>query len=168
VLEIEHSPEYCTDQVEGLYTTVLKRQADPVGLQYFVAAMEAGQSFENIEAAMLGSSEYYALAGATSDGFLSALYQTVLNRQVDPVGQAAFTSILDRGFSRSVVAFFVVHSIEARQDQVESFYLEFLGREADPTGLAAFTAPRPGGYPNDLILATRLASAEYFEDAQAL
>jgi len=168
VLEIERSPEYCTDQVEGLYMSVLGRQADPGGLQQFVSAMEVGEPIENIETTMLGSPEYYALAGGTPSDYLNSLYGTVLSRPIDSNGLAFFSSLLARGFSRSIVAFYVIHSIEARQDQVESFYLEFLGREADPAGLAAFTAPRPGGYPNDQILAAMIGSDEYFQDAQVV
>jgi hypothetical protein len=166
VLDVEQSVEYRIDQVESLYAKVLNRQADPAGLQYFVASMETGSSFEDVETSMLGSTEFYARAGGNTDGFLNLLYQTVLGRSPDSAGQADFSALLDRGFSRFVVSFFVVHSIEARQYLVNGFYRAFLDRAADPAGLAAFTAPRPGGYSDDLILAAILGSNEYFADVQ--
>jgi hypothetical protein len=113
VLEIERSPEYRIDQVEGLYATVLGREADPPGLQHFVAAMEAGSSFEDVETSMLGSAECYARAGGTSGGFLNLLYQAVLGRLPDSAGQASFSALLARGFSTYTVSFLVVHSTEA-------------------------------------------------------
>jgi hypothetical protein len=60
------------------------------------------------------------------------------------------------------VALFVVHSIEARQDLVAGFYGQFLDRPVDPIGLATFASPRPGGFPDELILASILGSDEYF------
>jgi hypothetical protein len=167
VLAMEQSLEYRTDQVEQAYQAILGRQADPAGLQYFVGTMLAGRSLENVEASIYGSGEFYARAGGTVNGFLSQLYYSALGRAIDPAGQADFTAFLARGFSTFDVAFFVVHSIEARQRLVNGFYNEFLGRDADPAGLASFTAPRPGGTSDDLILAAILGSAEYFADLQS-
>jgi virginiamycin B lyase len=162
VLDIEASPEYRTLAVEQLYQSLLGRSADPAGLSSFVAYLGAGHSVEDVKVQILGSAEYYARSGGTKSGFLAALYSDVLGRAIDPTGQVAFSRILDRGFSTGVVALFVVHSTEARQDVVEGFYQDLLHRQADPAGLASFTASRPGGFPDEAILAAILGSDEYF------
>jgi uncharacterized delta-60 repeat protein len=161
-LSIEQSQEYRTNAVEFLYEQLLGRRADAAGLNSFLKALGSGHFIEDVRVAILGSAEYYARAGGTANGFLTALYNDVLERIVDPLGQQVFSTMLRRGFAPTIVAFFVVHSLEARQRLVLNDYQAYLGRNPDPTGLAAFSAPRPGGFPDELILATILGSEEYF------
>jgi hypothetical protein len=162
VLDIESSLEYRTLEVENLYQSFLGRSADPSGLSAFVSLLGAGHSISEVKIFILGSPEYFARAGGTDGQFLAALYRDVLGRSIDPSGQATFSRLLDRGFIRSTVSFFVVHSAEARRDLVEGYYEQFLHRSADAVGLASFTARRPGGFPDELILAAILGSDEYF------
>jgi hypothetical protein len=52
------SQEYENNLVESAYTTFLHRSADPLGLDYFVQLLQAGQTDEQIIARLVGSTEY--------------------------------------------------------------------------------------------------------------
>ena len=62
-LAILRSRESDTDEVQALFGLFLHRGADPGGLATFVNALQAGESNETVEAAILGSDEYFANLG---------------------------------------------------------------------------------------------------------
>jgi hypothetical protein len=136
VAAIEQSPEYRTLEVQNLYHALLGRAADASGLNTYVSFLQAGGTVEQVETTLLTSPEFLQSRGAETDsGFLQALYTTVLGRNIDPPGQQFFSQILAAGVSRSLVATLVVNSVEAEQNQVQSYYQRFLRRSADPSGL---------------------------------
>src|SRR5207237_4389453 len=95
---IENSQEYRTVVVQALFTRYLHRSVDAGGLATFTAFLAKGGTDEQVAASLAGSAEYFQNRGAgTNNGFLTALYQDVLNRAIDPSGQAAFTQFLPSG-----------------------------------------------------------------------
>ena len=161
-LTIESSPEFRDNLVQSFYTLFLHRAADPAGLSGFVGALGVSSTTEQVEAAIAGSTEYFATrGGSANDGFLDALYADLLGRAVDPTGRAAFDAALTGGATRTEVATAVLNSPEYRMDLVESFYIRFLHRGADAAGLSAFTHASLNGATDELIAATILSSAEY-------
>jgi uncharacterized delta-60 repeat protein len=160
---IEQSTEYRTDEIDQLYETLLGRASDSGGLDNFLTALASGASITDVEAAILGSGEFYNRSGGTTDGFLTALFADVLNRSVDPAGQQSFSTLISQGMSTQGVATIVLDSPEARVDVVDAFYNTYLQRPADAAGLAAFASPLPGGSSNEAIIAAILGSDEYFE-----
>src|SRR5262249_36012810 len=93
---------------------------------------------------LLGSDEYFTTrGGGTINGYLQALYQDVLNRQIDPVGLQAATASLsanDTVASRTDVASGVINSQEGDIVTIDHLYSQFLHRAPDSTGLNAFLA----------------------------
>jgi probable HAF family extracellular repeat protein len=181
VLEIESSPEYRTNLLQGFYQDFLKRDADSVGLSFFGVRLADGWTREQVQAALLGSTEYYEKrAGGTDDGFLSALYQDLLSRPLDPVGSAAWHDLLAQAppllgsgnvgiplyspeLVRSEIALNVLTSSEARAIQVASYYREFLHRDVDTTGEQFWTGNLLGGASADATLAGIVGSLEYLD-----
>ena len=162
VSAIEESSEYQTVQVQGIYTLLLHRQADPAGLGMYVAFLEAGGTVEQVAAAIAGSTEYFQTrGGGTNNGFLSALYQDVLNRPIDASGQASLTQLLANGASHTQVVSILLASTEYQQDLVQSFYQRFLHRAADPGGLATYTGALQQGMRNEAVIAALLSSMEF-------
>src|SRR5207302_6680064 len=81
---IEGSQEFRGVEVQGLYERFLHRSADPAGLGGGVSFLMNGGSIEQLEAILIGSTEYFQTrAGGTNDGFLNALYEDVLHRPID-------------------------------------------------------------------------------------
>ncbi|HEX7446367.1 MAG TPA: DUF4214 domain-containing protein, partial [Pirellulales bacterium] len=93
------SPEYLNHLVTCMYENFLGRAPDQGGLQFFVAQLSAGAASEGaaggdeqeVLSEIIGSQEFYAKAGGTSQGFVDAMYRDVLGRQADTGGEAYWT-----------------------------------------------------------------------------
>jgi uncharacterized protein (TIGR03118 family) len=161
-LAIEGSLEHRIDQVEDLYQTLLSRPADPVGMLLSVNFLGRGGSPDTVKAVILSSPEYFQKHGGTNAGFMTALFQDVLHRPVDPQTQVALTSFLDDGNSRIQAALDVLLSVEADQLRAQNAYQRFLGRAADANGLAHVVNALQQGTQEDVFQAFFLASDEFF------
>lgn len=136
---IMNSQEYRTIVVNNLFMKYLNRSADPGGLATYTAFLAAGGTDEQVAAALIGSQEYLLNRGnGNNTGFLSALYQDVLNRPIDASGLATFTQFLANGGTRTQVASILLSSTEYLTNLVQGFYQRYLRRPADSTGLNAF------------------------------
>jgi subtilisin-like proprotein convertase family protein len=164
VLGIEGSFEYRSDVVDALYVQLLHRHADPVGLPLFANALGQGASVEAVEATLIGSPEYFnTRGGGTNGGFLSAVYEDVLSRPIDPTGAAAFGLLLSQGLTpRSSIASLIISSQEGLSDRVNGWYLAYLHRKADPFGLNSFVNALAHGATDQQIIADIVSSDEYF------
>src|SRR5208282_6924309 len=98
------SQEYRVNLVQSMYQQLLHRPADANGLATWVNFLNQGGTDQQLEANLLGSNEYFNNAGATNNGFLSALYLDVLHRPIDSVGSQTFLQELSQGTSRTAVA----------------------------------------------------------------
>ena len=156
------SREYQTILVQNFYQSLLRRPADPAGLAFYVAALQAGATDESVEAALLGSDEYFQNSGGgTTDGFLQALFQDLLARPIDPASQAFFEQLLNgSGADRATVAQLVLQSGEYRQNLVSQLYTRFLNRAADPQGIAFFVAALGNGARDEDVIAKLIATQE--------
>ncbi len=176
VTGIEGSLEFHMDEVQFLYQKFLRRAADATGLAGWTSFLNGGGTFQQLEAFILGSEEYFTRFGmSTNTGFVTQLYHDLLGRAPDPGGLAAWTNAianftnnnsnnednnLDFG-ARGDVAFLILSSQEARMDQVESYYQQFLGRMADPGGLASWVGLLQNGKTNEFVVAGIVGSEEY-------
>jgi predicted outer membrane repeat protein len=162
VAGIEASMEYRMDVVNGFYLHLLHRQADSGGLQVFVNSLAAGATYEQVEEVIISSGEYFQLHGSTNAGFVTGLYQDVLNRAPDSGGLANFTNALNNGASRAAIASNFYSSGEFMADLVAADYLALLGRKEDPTGAAGFLLALQTGATDQAVAAAILGSAEAF------
>ena len=186
VADIAGSLEYRYRLVTGFYNTFLQRAPDTAGLNAWVAFLTPlfvrtatlppvmMRSPEDVEVGFLESPEYFQNRGTgTNSGFLTALYQDVLNRAVDPTGASGWGGILDSGHTpdgsdpRAFVATGVVKSDEASRDVVEGFYSRFLHRAADPGGVSEWAGLIENGPGSGAVIAGIVGSDEYFQLAQA-
>jgi uncharacterized lipoprotein YbaY len=69
------------DQINQWYKQYLRRDASPQELNAWQSYLQAGKSPQDIQAYILGSSEYFDRMGNQRDPYLAALYQTLLGRQ---------------------------------------------------------------------------------------
>jgi hypothetical protein len=152
------SDEYRGDQVQADYAGFLSRQASPTELQSWI---QTGLGQARLEAAILGSDEYYAGHGRNAGTWITGLYQDVLNRNPDAAGLAQWQGLLAAGMSRQAVAWDIVNSSEAHTDLVKADYLQLLNRPADPPSLARWTATLDQGAPPSTVILGIVGSAEY-------
>lgn len=159
---IASSPEYRSLQIKQYYVTYLDRQADQGGMNFYLAFMAAGGTFEGVQAQLVGSAEYFQLNGSTNTGFLSSLYHEVLGRPIDQSGAATFTQALNAGVSRTEVAAAILTSTEYRSRLIDSYYQDFLARPADSGGLAAWLSSFRSGARDEQVLSGIISSDEFF------
>jgi hypothetical protein len=160
---IENSLEYRMKVVRDLYRSLLGREADPTGLNLFVGFLASGGTALQLRAILIGSPEYYARAGGTILGFLTAVYRDVLGRGVDPVGRDFFGQLLRAGVSRTSVALLILTSTEGYMRLVRGMYQTYLHRDADPGGLNNFVNRLQRGASEEDIRADIMGSDEYFQ-----
>jgi hypothetical protein len=149
--------------VEKIYSSLLGRTADATGLANFTAALAQGMSQEQVKAQIAGSDEFFARAGATNQGFLQALYQDLLARQIEQTALAAWTTAMQNGMGRSAVAGLVAMSGEGERYVVDRDYEQLLRRRADTGGLFSWGFALEAGQISDEAAVAALAgSDEYF------
>jgi len=159
---IQHSPEYRNKLVSDLYQEILGRAADAAGLDAHARLLARGKSIDDVRAALLSSDEFFTRrGGGTNDGYVNALYQTVLGRAVDATGRSIYGNVLSSGGSRYFVASEVLKSIEADRRQSSQYYTKYLSRTADSAGNEFQANAMQTGY-EPRVLAGILASDEYF------
>jgi uncharacterized repeat protein (TIGR01451 family) len=101
------------------------------------------------------------IAGTPSERFVAQVYLDLLHRKPDPSGLAAWTGLLDRGFSRLAVTLLIEDSAEYRARVVTDLYTSLLRRPPDPNGLANFTGLLAAGATVPQVQAMLAGSAEY-------
>jgi len=85
--EFFRSAEFRANLIDDYYITYLGRGVDPPGLGFWLGAMAAGLTPEQVLAELASSPEYFQRNGNDADGFIRGLYRDVL-RRTSPVSQA--------------------------------------------------------------------------------
>jgi hypothetical protein len=166
--QIETGPgnEFRADVVAADYERFLRRPASPAELAGWTTQLALGVTQQQLEAALIGSAEYYVLHGGNAGGFLNGLYVDALSR---PDSEGAWFDLVNRGADRTSVAYAVLTSWEGSLRQVWADYEQYLGRSGvgDP-GAGAFAVELLSGVSHESIVARLLGSQEYIARQQTL
>src|SRR5262249_47148188 len=118
----------------------------------------------------LASAEYFRNRGDSANpAYLTALYQDILHRAVDPAGASTWGAILASGHApnggdaHTFVAYGILTSVEGSRDAVQAFYGRFLHRPADQRGLANWSRLIEQGTGSGAVIAGVVGSEEYFQ-----
>jgi len=156
------SREYDGNIVDGFYVKYLNRHSDPGGLNDWVNLMQGGYNAEQIRSGILGSPEYFADTGGTNASFVTALYQSFLNRSPDPGGLNDWVNLLvNHTDTTAQVATGFLNSDENRTDIITGFYERYMHRAPDPGGLAAWKTLLANGISQPAIISVFVTSPEY-------
>ncbi len=96
--------------------------------------------------------------------FLTAIYRSVLQRKIDPAGQAAFTQQISQGYSIGEVVQEIWASPEHRALEIEGYYQQFFHRPADAAGMEYWQIQFTLGLSETAVEAGFAATAEYHDD----
>lgn len=184
---VEHSVTSPAARVYALYEALLHRAPDPLGLENFTAAIQAGTSLAQVADTLLTSAERGGPV-ADANAYIQGLYANLLHRPADGGGLIYFANELDRGVSQATVAVEVATSAEAQGvirpafdtgvfvvDAIDAAvareYYAVLGRTPDAAGLQSFAfqvhqAAASGGVDGAIqalgrVAAGMLGSSEY-------
>ena len=100
--------------VYRMYKTVLGREPEDAGFNYWVRELESGRSSAaDLVSKFFDSTEYKA-KGKSNQEIVTDCYQAMMNRSPDPSGAEYWTDRLDVGMTSDVVCAGFVSSIEFR------------------------------------------------------
>jgi uncharacterized protein YkwD len=160
---IDHSDEYFGNIITPAYSKFLGRNPDSSGLQYWIARMHAGLTDQQLEAAFIGSPEYYQFTGGADSTWVKAMYQNLLGRQPDAPGLAYWLDRLAHGAVRDEVALGFAASAEREGMAVQELYARYLGRSAGDSEVAFWVASFKTGTTSEQIITGFVGSDEYFQ-----
>jgi uncharacterized delta-60 repeat protein len=143
------------------YTTYLRRAATPEEIDRWATVLVQGARIEQVVAIILGSPEYFQLAGGTNAGWLNRLVPDLAGR--DPGRfRPLFQAVIDRGGDRAQTALSILTSAEYRSYQIGTEYLALLGRDAAPVEADFWARALLQGATLDQVRARIFSSPEYF------
>lgn len=104
-----------TDDLYRIYGATLGREPDFAGLEGWADKMAGGTSYQSVVAGFVGSAEFQQTYGSLSDsGFVTLLYQNVLERSPDNEGLQTWQERLATGWTREMVVEGFAQSVEYR------------------------------------------------------
>jgi hypothetical protein len=169
VAGIQNSDEYRHDEINALFQTYLHRGADQGALDADNKLLLQGETLEQLAAMIVSSQEYFQQrGGGTNDGFLAALFQDALDRQIDDGAKASFEQELSHRVTRAQIADHVFGSKEYRGVEVQNLYQQAFDRDADQAGVAYWTDKLAHGMRDEQVLAAIMGSQEYFDKTSAI
>ena len=159
---ITYSDEYRMRLITASYDRFLGRGPDPQGLQGWLGAMRQGVTIQQMESGFIASPEYYANSGGTDAGWITKLYQHVLNRGPSTADIQGWQGALQGGANRDQVAMGFLLSTENLATVVNDQYLSLLHRGIDPAGRLGWVTAIQGGHRLEEVIGGIIASDEYF------
>lgn len=133
------SAEFHAKFVREMYPRLLGRPADAAGLAGWTDALNRGASTDQVEAQIMGTSEYFAKQGNTTDGFLDAIFNQTLGRLPTALERTDTTQLLNLGTSRSAVVRNLQQSREGLERQLGLWYSAYV-QQTIPSALATSLA----------------------------
>lgn len=107
-----------------------------------------------------------AILDTPNKQYIAAVYIDLLMRSVDLGGLAFWSSQLEQGAARNVIAAQLTHSAEYyKTNVIVPAYRQFLGRDADPGGIQYWTQQLQGGLTDEQMQAGFIASPEFYNKA---
>jgi len=107
----------------------------------------------------------YGLLLTLNQKYVSAVYESVLHRSVDPGSMTFWSTQLDNGASRASFVNALTHSDEYFGDLIQSVYSRLLGRAADSGGVIAWTKAMHAGLTDEQLEADLVASPEFYANS---
>jgi hypothetical protein len=144
----------------------LNRPADTEALAEFVPLLLGGDiTDQQLQEQILGSAEYFGIVGDDNASFVSAVFQTLLNRPASQQDLNLYESELNDGVTRLQVVASILGSPEYETDQVDGWIQGFLDRAPQPDDLS-FVSELQNSVTDENVIAQIVGSPEFFNLAQ--
>lgn len=153
-----------------LYVAAFGRTATAAELESATAALDAGTPLAALAASLATSSEFTSVYGGLSNtAFVTALYNTVLDRGPDAGGQANWEAYLAGGASRSdtligfsqSIEFSIVTDPEVHAGRIFRAFEAAFNRAPDASGFETATEALAGGAGLPSVISGFAASQEF-------
>lgn len=158
---ITGSAEYRSRLITATYQRYLGRDPEAAGLAFWLGQMNSGRHIEQMQSGFIASDEFYARGGGTDRGWVTLLYQTVLDRSPASSEVDWWVSTMQGGMNRGTVSLGFLYSSEHLTTVVDGYYVDLLGRHIDPSGKATWVGLIQSGSRDEQIIAAIVSSTEY-------
>ena len=108
------SREFQEVVVDNFFLSYLERFPDPFTRAAFAPLVDGASAWQQLQGQILGSPEFFGLAGGDNESFVTALYTVLLDRGPDSPGFNSALEKLGEGWTRQMVAEAFAVSSEAR------------------------------------------------------
>ena len=156
------------DWTEQAYQEVLSRPSDAAGRTYWANRLRAGTRFDQVEAELSGSPEFYAFAGGTNNDWVLAVYETLLSRDPNAEESLFWANQLNIGRSRLHAALRILQSRERRVLIVDVFGFGFVLHRSAAANDLGYWADQLRSIDQLDLMARFVASAEAVSKADDL
>ncbi|HEX7133420.1 MAG TPA: DUF4214 domain-containing protein [Iamia sp.] len=151
--------------VDDAYQLMLGRDADAGGRAFWAGRLATNAGYDDLLAELAASPEFNTLAGGTRSGFVTRVYERLLDRSPEPSALEFWTDyMVARGRRQLVLALFDLPEPQAAI--VISAYEEILSREPSTTekndGSELFGEDKD----RSALYASLIAKSEFFDRAQ--
>jgi hypothetical protein len=161
--QITHSAQQYALFVLNAYQQYLGRTPDQAGLNGWVTQMQNGLTDEHLEAKFIGSTEYINKHGGPGAGWVTGMYQDLLNRTPSQAEVDNWVNALNHGETAEQVAYGFAASAEREGIVIRADYQTFLGRTPTQAEVTAWVSQFATGLTNENLVAGFIASKEYFD-----
>ncbi len=178
---IDHSLEYYTDVVVGLYNTYLRRSPSSNEIIGGVQALAQGATDEQLIASLVGSAEYLAFATNPANGvpgtsaneqFVNLAFHDILGRSLsgggatasDPTAQAFLAALNAGQLNRLQAAVLLLGTNEYRATVVTADFAKYLKRAPGGNELPSYVNYLAAGNSDEQLLTLVVSSAEFYQD----
>lgn len=149
--------------VQGVFSDLLSRPADPTALNYLSTQLDSGAVSRSQVVQILQSSPEYL------QNIVREVYVQFLKRAVDPTGLSSWTSYLESGGTRQQLETEILASDEFynqisggdRDTFLNNLFLALLDRPIDAAGLTAFDRALSDGESRDRVVVDVLSATEF-------
>jgi hypothetical protein len=166
-LDVARSIQYSSDEyfrhlADIGYAVYLDRAADPAGRNFLVQGWMARRfTYQRMVATLVGSHEYFALAGSTNGGFVDRAFADILGSEPSTSARNYFVGVA-ASQGRARVAILLATSHQALTAFVSYQYDSFLGRSVDPPSLTYWVDRLSNGFRREDFDVTLVSSSEYY------
>ena len=136
------SREYVEMRVKEAYRTVLRREAEPAGLAWWVSEVLGGRvPVDDVARVFYISQEFYNQTGGNDRAFIERMYNVALGRTSPPAAwEIEYWSGLVPKFGRESVLNGIWWSVEASENRSRYYYENWLHRAGDHEGVQIWGA----------------------------
>jgi hypothetical protein len=160
-LGFTNSLEFRMNLIQLETQAYLHRLATPPEVNSAQAQLSAGVSDQALQAQILASTEYRLQHGNDALNWVNAVYQDVLGRFPDPLGQSNALHLLTTPASYLPVALSIVTSSEAHVRVVSAVFQQLLNRNPDLSGFNFWVTELNRGLMPSTMAALITASPEF-------
>ncbi|HEY1686636.1 MAG TPA: hypothetical protein VGG19_17875 [Tepidisphaeraceae bacterium] len=149
--------------VDNLFLLLLHRSPAATELNNFALALSTGETFQQIEATIAGTTEYFQNRGGNSDsGFVTAIYSDFLDETPAITDLESYDTELQGGSSAQAVAAQVLATPAYQDDLLNQWTMKYLHGPLDDIDEEYYLGEIQSGVKDQLIISQLVGSQEYF------